>query len=342
MGNHFWLGMAVILSSGAMNAGFSLPMKSSRSWKWENLWLVFSTVGVLILPWTLAWALVPGLPHVYAAAGARTLLLPLLFGLLWGFAQVTFGLSLRIVGVALTFAVVAGLGSLSGSLIPLLVFHREELFRPRGLLLFLSIPFLMVGLIFFGRAGRTREKEQATRNAGSSPPASSFATGMALCIFTGIFASSWNLGFAFGGEVIRAALRQGAGSLSAPYAVWGPVLGAGFIPNLLYCIYLLAKNRTAGLFFSSGWTREALLALAMAFLWVTAILGYGIGATLVGASGTSTGYMLFVAASILFATAFGLLTGEWRGASARTSRLLFAAIAFILTAVVILNLGGLF
>lgn len=165
---------------------------------------------------------------------------------------------------------------------------------------------------------------------------------MALCIFTGIFASSWNLGFAFGGEVIRAGLRQGAGSLSAPYAVWGLVLGAGFIPNLFYCTYLLVKNRTAGLFIRSGWTREAVLAFAMALLWVTAILGYGIGATLVGASGTSSGYMLFVAASILFATAFGLITGEWKGASARTRRLLFAAIAFILTAVVILNLGGLF
>jgi L-rhamnose-H+ transport protein len=342
MNSHFWLGMAVILFSGAMNAAFSLPMKSARSWKWENLWLVFSVVGIFVLPWTLAFGLVPRLPHVYASVMPRSLLLPLLFGLLWGFAQVTFGLSLRIVGVALTFAVVSGLGSLSGSLVPLLAFHREELFRPRGLLLLLSIPFLLVGLIFFGYAGRTREREQARQSADASPPEGSFATGMALCIFTGIFASSWNLGFAFGGDVIRASIQQGAGPLSATYAVWGLVLGAGFIPNLVYCAYLLVRNRTASLFARRGWTRDAILAIAMALAWVTAILGYGIGATLVGASGTSTGYMLFVAASILFATAFGLITGEWKGASARTRRLLFAAVAFILVAVIVLNLGGLF
>jgi L-rhamnose-H+ transport protein len=246
------------------------------------------------------------------------------------------------VGVALTFAVVSGLASLSGSLVPLLVFHPEDLFRPRGLLLLLSIPFLMVGLIFYAYAGRRREKEQADPNAGSSPPKSNFATGMALCIFTGIFGSSYNLGFAFGGDVIRVSQQHGAGPMTSTYPVWALVLGAGFIPNLAYCVYLLVKNGTAKLFTRSGSTREAFLALAMAATWITAVLGYGIGATLVGADGTSVGYMLFVAASILFANAYGLMAGEWKGTSTRTRRLLIAAVAFILIAVIVLNLGGLF
>ena len=246
------------------------------------------------------------------------------------------------VGVALTYAVVSGLACLSGSLVPMLAFHPEELFRPRGLMLLLSIPFLIVGLIFYAFAGRRREKEQADPDAATSAPKSSFATGMALCIFTGIFASSYNLGFAFGGDVIRASQRHGAGPLTSTYAVWGLVLGAGFLPNLVYCVYLLVKNRTANLFARSGWTREAVLAVAMALMWVTAVLSYGIGATLVGADGTSVGYMLFLAASILFANAFGLMAGEWKGASVRTKRLLFAAVAFILIAVIVVNLGGLF
>jgi type II secretory pathway component PulM len=62
----------------------------------------------------------------------------------------------------------------------------------------------------------------------------------------------------------------------------------------------------------------------------------------VGAFGTSIGYMLFVATSILLANAFGLMTGEWKGTSPRTRKLLFAAVAFILIAIVVLNLGGLF
>jgi L-rhamnose-H+ transport protein len=342
MNNHFWFGMTVILVSGAMNAAFALPMKHARSWKWENQWLVFSVVGIFMVPWVLAFGLVPGLAQVYFGVSPRAVLLPMIFGLFWGFAQVTFGLSLRMVGVALAFAVVSGLASLSGSLVPLLVFHPEDLFRPRGLLLLLSIPFLMVGLFFYALAGHRREKEQADVNAGPAPARSNFATGMALCIFTGIFGSSYNLGFAFGGDVIRVSQQHGAGPLTSTYAVWGLVLGAGFIPNLVYCIYLLLKNRTANLFARGGWPREAVLAVVMALTWVTAVLSYGIGATLVGAEGTSVGYMLFIAASILFANAFGLMAGEWKGASVRTRRFLFAAVAFILIAVIVLNLGGLF
>ena len=313
--NHFWFGMTIILISGAMNAAFALPMKYSRTWKWENLWLVFSVVGILIVPWTLALALVPGLMQVYAGVGRGRCSCPFVFGLLWGFAQVTFGVSLRMVGVALTFAVVSGLASLSGSLVPMLAFHPEELFRPRGLMLLLSIPFLIVGLVFYALRRPPTGEGAGHPNAGPSTPKSSFAWGMALCIFTGIFGSCYNLGFAFAGDVLRASQRHGAGPLTSTYAVWSLVLGAGFIPNLVYCVYLLVKNRTANLFVRSGWTREAVLAVAMALIWVTAVLSYGIGATLVGADGTSVGYMLFIAASILFANAFGLMAGEWKGAS---------------------------
>src|SRR5271157_4056400 len=202
MSNHFWLGMAVIFVSGSLNAAFPMPMKYSRAWKWENLWMVFSVVGIFIIPWTLAFALVPRLLQVYAEVPTRALLLPMVFGLLWGFAQVTFGISLRVVGVALTFAVVSALGSLSGSLVPLLVFHPADLFRPRGILLLVSIPFLIVGLILYAYAGRRREKEQPAQEGNALGPKSSFAKGMALCIFTGVFASSFNLGFSFGGDVI--------------------------------------------------------------------------------------------------------------------------------------------
>ena len=342
MNNHFLLGMSVIFFSGCLNGAFAMPMKSSRDWKWENLWLVFTFVSTIVVPWTLALALVPHLDRVYASVAPRALLVPMAFGFVWGMAQVTFGISLRVVGVALTFAVVSGLGSLSGSLVPLVAFHSEELFRPRGILLLLSIPFLLVGLALYGAAGLRREREQAPESSSHDKQKSNFAAGMALCIFTGIFASSFNLGFAFAGDVLKASLGEGAGPLSATYAAWTIVLGAGFIPNLVYCVYLLVKNRSTGLFGNSNWPREALLALSMAFMWIGAILIYGIGATLAGTFGTSMGYMLFVATSILLANALGLMSGEWKGTSPRTRTLLFSAIAFILVAIIVLNLGGLY
>lgn len=342
MSDQFWAGMAIILMSGVFNGSFALPMKYSRRWQWENTWLVFSFVSLLLIPGALAGGLVPNLWEVYRDVRTPALVFPLVFGFLWGIAQVTFGLGIKMVGVALTFAVVSGLGSLTGSLVPLLVFNPEDLFRPRGLLLLLSIPILIAGLVLYGIAGRRRENEQSALTAGTGLVQGSFAAGLAICIFTGIFGSSFNLGFAFGGDVIRSSVQHGAGALTATYAIWAVVLGAGFIPSFVYCGYLLVRNRSAALFLSAGSGRDALLGMAMGVIWATGIITYGIGATLVGRYGTSLGFMLFIAISILSANIFGLMTGEWRGTSSRTRKLLHGAVGVIMVAVVVLNLGGLF
>jgi L-rhamnose-H+ transport protein len=342
MSEHFWLGMVVILVSGVFNGGFALPMKYSRRWQWENTWLVYACVGLVIVPWSLAAGFVPRLAEVYRGAAGSARVYALVFGFLWGIAQVTFGLGIKMVGVALTFAVVSGLASLSGSLVPLLVFAPADLFRPRGLLLLMSIPLLLVGLTLYALAGRGREKEQAVGDRDAGALQSSFAAGLAICIFTGIFGANFNLGFAFGNDIIRSSVEQGASRLASTYAVWALVLGGGFLPNLIYCTYRLFRNRTLPLFFRAGAVREGFLAIGMGILWVTGILSYGIGATLVGRYGTSIGFMLFIASSILSANLFGMLAGEWKATSPKTRTLLSAALAFILGAVVVLNLGGLF
>jgi len=341
MSDHFWLGMAVIFISGALNGSFPLPMKYTRQWKWENTWLVFAAAALLIIPWLLAAGFVPHLVDVYRGVSSRALLAPLVFGFLWGIAQVTFGLGISAVGMALAFAVVSGLSCLSGSLVPLLVLSPVDLFRPRGILLLVSMPILFAGLVLYGMAGRRREKEQ--RPAGpASVAAMSFATGLGICIFTGIFGSTINFGFAFSGKILAKALELGAVPVTSTYAAWTLVMGAGFIPNLLYCFLLLFRNRTWSLFLKPGWARETSLAIAMGLLWLSGWVGYGIGATLVGKYGTSLGFALFISAMILSSNFLGILTGEWRATSPRTRRVLTAAVVVVLISVLVLNLGGLF
>jgi L-rhamnose-H+ transport protein len=146
MSEHFSLGMAVILLSGIFNGAFPLPMKLTRNWKWENKWLTFSVAAVLALPWILALLFVPHLIRVYETAPPRSVEYPALFGFLWGIAQVTFGLGIDAVGMAVAIAVVSGLAALSGSLVPPLALHPEDLFRPRGIFLLIGLPVLLVGI----------------------------------------------------------------------------------------------------------------------------------------------------------------------------------------------------
>ncbi len=338
----FWLGMAIIFISGICNGSFALPLKYTKTWKWENTWLVFSVVGIVLLPWFMAFRFVPHLAEVYRAVPPRVLLWDVLFGLLWGTAQMTYGLGLVAVGMAIAVTVVSGLACVSGALVPLLVLDRSAFFHARGIFLLCSIPVLLLGLAIYAAAGRLREREQQSRGEVGSPAKKNFRTGLALCIFTGAFGSAFNLGFAFSGDIIRRSMEAGASPVTAGYAVWPVVLGAGFLPNLLYCVYLLFRNRTFTAFTRSGWLREALLGAAIAVIWISGLFLYGWGATLIGEYGTSVGFTLFIAMSVVSATVLGILTREWESTSLRSKRLLAAGVAAILVSVVILNLGGLF
>lgn len=342
MGEHFSLGMGVILLSGLFNGAFPLPMKSIRGWKWENTWLLFSVLAVLLLPWALAFLFVPHLTQVYRNAPALSIEFPALFGFLWGIAQVTFGLGIEAVGMAVSIAVVSGLGSLFGSLVPLLVLNPGDLFHPRGIFLLIALPVLMVGLFLYGKAGHLREHDLLASNSPIAKTARNFASGLAICIFTGIFTSNFNLGFAFSNNLQRTAIALGATPASATYAVWALVFGAGFFPNLIYCAYLLSRNHTWHLFRGRTSAANFGLALVMAGLWGTGVFCYGVGATLAGPYGTSIGFTLFMASSILASNILGIWSGEWKATTPLTRRILIAGLIVILISVVILNLPGFF
>ena len=338
----FWLGVFIILLGGGLNGSFPLPMKYSRRWRWENTWLVFALTALLALPWILAGGFVPHLSQVYREVPARTLALPIALGFLWGIAQTTFGLGLKALGMAFAFPIVAGLSALFGSLLPLLVLSPQDLLQPRGILLFVSIPVLFVGLGFYAGAGLRRDREQTEGSTSVSPLRGGFMVGLAICIFTGVVGPTWNLGFAFSGDVVGKSLDLGASPITSTYAVWALVLTAGFIPNLLYCAFLLFRDHGWRVFASAGCAKEAFLGMSMGVLWLSGIVLYGIGATLVGKYGTSVGFALFVSALILTSNTEGIMAGEWKGTTRRTKRLLAAGAAVVLVAVVVLSLGGLF
>jgi L-rhamnose-H+ transport protein len=338
----FWLGMAIIFMSGILNGSFALPLKYSKQWKWENTWSVFSVVGILFLPWFMAFRFVPHLASVYQSVSPRVIIWAVVLGLVWGISLVTYGLSLAAVGMAVAVSIVSGLVCTTGALVPLLVMDPSALFHPRGIFLLCSIPTLLVGLAIYAAAGRLREKEQKPQAASVVLPVRNFKAGLALCIFTGTISSAFNLGFAFSGDIIRKSLESGAAPATAGYSVWCLVLGAGFFPNILFCAYLLFRNRTFSTFFQRDWLRETLLSVVMALLWLPGLFLYGWGATLVGVYGTSVGFALFMAMSVLAATVLGIVTGEWASTSYRSRCLLAAGVAVILASVVVLNLGGIF
>ena len=336
--DNFWSGLTIIIVSGLLSGSFALPMKFSRSWKWENTWLLYSTLAFLLLPWLTAWIAVPGLFSSLRVLRPMDAFPALFFGLLWGIAQVGFGLGIARVGMAVAFAIVIGLCAVFGSFIPLAVLHPKDLWSLRGLMLLVSAFVLALGLSLYARAGRLRELDQ--NPTGNVSEAGKFRKGLWICIFTGVLGGMLNVGFALSGKITDSVVAGGASPIRATYAVWAVMLTAGYLPNLIYTGWLLSKNHTSSTFLCEL-VRESLLAFSMAAFWLGSILLYGVGATVTGQFGTSIGYAICVTALILWSSSLGVLTGEWQGVKASTMRGMRQGLGIVLVALFVAGAAGL-
>lgn len=334
--SHPALGLGIVMVSGTLTASFPFPMKLSREWRWENTWLAYATIALLVLPLSLAaWAM-PHLFLFYASIPPRVMLLPLLFGFGWGIAQVTFGLAIARVGMAMAFAIVIGLSSLLGSVIPLAVFHPTALRGRPGAILLASAALLICGLILYARAGYERDWSGSAGN----PSKRRFLNGLLLCVFTGCFGSMINMGFVFGGNIADQAMRRGLSAERATLCVWAVVLAAGYLPNIVYTVHLLRHNQSVGAFRRRFW-RETLLALCAAMLWLFGMLGYGVGASVMGTYGSSIGFAACMTVLLLWSSGLGIFAGEWRAAPSRARSRMRLGVAFITMSMLILGLGSL-
>jgi L-rhamnose-H+ transport protein len=326
-------GLALILLAGVMAGNCMLPMKFAKRWHWENTWLVFNLISLVVLPWGLALLLVGNVVEIYRGLSLPQLLLPFALGAGWGIAQVLFGLSIARLGLALGCAIIVGLGSLFGTLVPLFFKNREVLATARGGLILSGLAVMVVGIIVTARAGRLRE-QGTDKVAGSG-----YTLALAMAVLCGLMAPMVNYSFAFGQDIAERAMRLGAPSTRAGYAVWPVGLFGGLLPNIAYSAYLLTRNRTWGAF-RAPWVAEASLAALMGVFWMGAMSIYGVAAVYLGVLGTSVGWGLFQIFNIMAANVSGMLTGEWRKAPASALRTLYAGLALLASATIILAVSN--
>jgi L-rhamnose-H+ transport protein len=116
---------------------------------------------------------------------------------------------------------------------------------------------------------------------------------------------------------------------------WG-----GFAATLLWFGGAQIKKGTWRLSFGAGAAHDWGLALVMGTLWFLAMIPYGMGAYYLGRLGTSVGWAISIAASLIVANIFGFMTGEWKNAPRDAIRVLFAGLAILIAAMAVLGLGN--
>ena len=233
------LGLLMIIVAGVMNGSFAVPMKLTHRWQWEHTWLMWTIYGPFIFPPLLTFFTIPNTLAVYQESGLGVVAAVAACGAGWGISVVFIGLAVEAVGVAVSFSIMLGLSAALGSLVPLVVFHRDKIATPAGMSVLGGLALVLIGVGACAVAGKRREMALGARAPGKT----SIAMGLTFCVLGGIGSGLVNLGLVFGAPILKAAEAHGASRVSTPNAAFLPLMLAGGIPSLIYCSYLIFKNK---------------------------------------------------------------------------------------------------
>lgn len=325
--DHSVSGFLLLAIAGAMNACFTLPMKFVRNWAWENTWLLWTIFALIALPALVGFSTIPQIATVYRMSPPMDLFKVMAFGAGWGISQIFFGIAAEQIGIALTFSLVLGTSAAVGAAVPLLGLNSDMLHTYAGHALLAGIGAVLLGVSVCAVAGMMRERAQAR---GPKRRQNGTGAGLTLAVLCGLGAALLNVGFAFGTSLSSLASSYGAAHASANNAIWLPLLASGSIPNVLYCYYLLKRNRT-GQNFRKSKGRNWFFPFVMGTLWFGSVLLYGISVSRLGPLGTSVGWSLFMSIIVIAASFLGIVTGEWR----RSGRLPLATQLFGVSTLVV-------
>jgi L-rhamnose-H+ transport protein len=333
------LGLAVVLFAGILQGTFILPMNHTRDWKWEHNWFVFSLLGMLILNTIIGFATIPVLLSIYAATPQSTLLVLSALGLGWGVGAILFGLGMDRLGMSLGYPIIMGLIAVLGGLIPFVLFHPQNLLTRRGGIYLLGTILAIIGIIVCSSAAARRDRE---RSSSASTAPTSLLTGLLIAISAGILSSLPNLGISMSAKLTKAGASFGIPPARAANAVWVLFFSMGFLANGAYCLWQMQRKAQLAALFHHATSRNIALIFSMAAMWIGSFYIYGIGTSLLGATGTILAWPLFICTSILIGNFWGLRAGEWTSSTAAARSTLRAGMAILLLSVVaiaLVNLG---
>jgi L-rhamnose-H+ transport protein len=336
-----WLG-------GLSSASFYVPYRRIRGWSWEIFWLTGGVFSWLIAPWVVASLQTHQLLGVLSRTDTSTLFWCWFWGVLWGLGGLTFGLTMRYLGLSLGMAIALGLTTVIGTLGPPL-FHGTlgSLAATRnGRVTLLGILIALAGIAVVAMAGRAKERE--TTDADPTSIAEfNLRKGFLIALFSGIMSGCFAWGLDAGQPIRAASLAAGTAPLWQGLPVLCVVLSGGLTTNLIWCAILIKQNRSAGQWIGtpSGagahapLLRNYLLSALGGTLWYFQFFFYTMGESQMGRYAFSS-WSLHMASIILFSTLWGFALREWAGSSTRTRRLIWFGIGMLVGSTILIGVGN--
>lgn len=190
----------------------------------------------------------------------------LFFGALWGLGGLTFGLTMRYLGMSLGMGVALGYCAAFGTLLP----PVAKLFIPSipcdetilqiasnlpGQITLIGVLLCLVGIALAALAGLHKEREMDAESKTAAIKEFNFPKGIAVATFSGVMSACFAFALTAGKPIGEASLLAGTDQIWTGLPKLVVVLLGGFTTNFLWCAYLHVKNGTAYQYLS-GTVRE--------------------------------------------------------------------------------------
>lgn len=342
---------------GLAAASFYLPYKRVRGWPWENAWLVGGAFSWIVAPSIAAALLAPETWGVLRSAPRDALFWTWAFGVLWGVGGVTFGLSMRYLGIALGYALALGMCAFFGTILPPL-FTGEfagVVATSSGRAILAGLVVCVLGISMSGVAGLRKECELSHEQKSAAVPEFRFGLGVLVALFAGVMSACMAFGFAAGKPVAELAVRSGVAPLWQNLPVLVVVLFGGFCLNAAWCGALILARGDLGVYWgrrghapdapadmaqTASWLARNYLWCAVAgTVWYLQFFFYGMGTTRMGAYEFSS-WTLHMASIILFSTLWGFALREWVGTSRATRAWIVAGLLTLVLSTLLVGWGN--
>jgi L-rhamnose-H+ transport protein len=243
-----WLG-------GLASGSFYVPYKGVKKWSWETYWLVGGVFSWLVCPSLLASILTNDLPGVLRQQSASTLWWTYFFGAMWGFGGLTFGLTMRYLGMSLGMGVALGYCAAFGTLLPPIFKEfmatipvpetiREIAASAPGQITLVGVAVCLFGIAIAALAGLTKEREMPPAEKQKSIAEFNFKKGILVATFSGIMSACFAFALTAGTPIGEASLAAGTDPIWTGLPKLVVVLLGGFTTNFIWCALLNIRNRT--------------------------------------------------------------------------------------------------
>ena len=332
-----FIGLLIIAIGAFCQSSSYVPINKIKSWSWESYWIVQGVFAWLILPLIGAQLAVPSghsLFELFTSENSFNIAMTVLFGALWGIGGLTFGLSMRYLGVALGQSIALGtcaaLGTIMGPVFLNWFFPEQDALSKLTFSVLAGVAVTLVGIAIIGIAGSMKSASLSEEEKRKAVKDFNFPKGLCIALLAGFMSGCFNVGLAFGANI-------NFGELTDPmYRALPAVLlvtMGGFVTNAIYCFYQNSKNQTWSDYCNGAvWGNNLLFCLLAGALWYSQFFGLSLGQGFLQDSPDlmTFSFCILMALNITFSNVWGIILKEWKGCSRKTIAVLLLGLAVLI------------